>query len=91
MIGKLKYGPNFMNIQGDRTQEHSVGLCAWDDEGVPAVVLMFMGVALFGAIAATLATVFLRSDSRQNDALLVHIARLEAKIDQLVEGRTAQG
>src|SRR4029434_4308236 len=34
MIGKLKYGPAFMNIQGDRTQEHSVGLCAWDDEGV---------------------------------------------------------
>ena len=35
-IGKLKYGPPLMNIQGDRTQDHSVGLCAWDDEGVPA-------------------------------------------------------
>jgi voltage-gated potassium channel len=56
-----------------------------------AVVLMFMGVALFGAIAATLATVFLKSDTRQNDALLVHIARLEAKIDQLVEGGAAEG
>jgi len=56
-----------------------------------AVVLMFMGVALFGAIAATLATVFLRSDAKSNDALLVHIARLEAKIDQLVEGGAADG
>ena len=56
-----------------------------------AVVLMFMGVALFGAIAATLATVFLRSDPRPNDALLVQMARLEAKIDQLVEGGAAEG
>ncbi len=36
MINKLKYGQPLMNIQGDRTQDHSVGLCAWDDEGVPA-------------------------------------------------------
>jgi len=50
-----------------------------------AVVLMFMGVALFGAIAATLATVFIKSDARQNDDLRAHIARLEAKIDQLVD------
>jgi len=56
-----------------------------------AVVLMFMGVALFGAIAATLATVFLRSDTRENDALLAHISRLEAKIDRLVERGTVAG
>jgi voltage-gated potassium channel len=56
-----------------------------------AVVLMFMGVALFGAIAATLATVFLRSAPGKDDALLEHIARLEAKIDQLVKGGTAEG
>ena len=36
MIGKLKYGPEFMNIQGDRTQEGSLARVAWDDEGVPA-------------------------------------------------------
>jgi TldD protein len=35
-IGKLKYGPEFMNIQADRTQEHSLSRVAWDDEGVPA-------------------------------------------------------
>jgi TldD protein len=36
MIGKLKYGPEFMNVQADRTQPGSLSRCAWDDEGVPA-------------------------------------------------------
>ncbi len=36
MIGKLKYGPPLMNIQADRTQDHSLAHVAWDDEGVPA-------------------------------------------------------
>lgn len=36
MIGKLRYGPDFMTIQADRTQEGSLSRCAWDDEGVPA-------------------------------------------------------
>ncbi len=35
-IGKLKYGPEFMNVQADRTQEGSLSRVAWDDEGVPA-------------------------------------------------------
>ena len=35
-IGKLKYGQPLMNIQADRTQEHSLSRCAWDDEGVAA-------------------------------------------------------
>ena len=35
-IGKFKYGPEFMNVQGDRTQEGSLARVAWDDEGVPA-------------------------------------------------------
>jgi TldD protein len=35
-IGQLRYGPDFMNIQADRTQEHSLARVAWDDEGVPA-------------------------------------------------------
>jgi len=35
-IGKLRYGPAFMNIQGDRTQDGSLARVAWDDEGVPA-------------------------------------------------------
>jgi TldD protein len=36
MIGRLRYGPRFMNIQADRTQEGSLSRVAWDDEGVPA-------------------------------------------------------
>src|SRR5262249_45087550 len=35
-IGKLRYGTDLMNIQGDRTQEGSLARCAWDDEGVAA-------------------------------------------------------
>jgi TldD protein len=36
VIGKLKYGPEFMNVQADRTQAGSLARVAWDDEGVPA-------------------------------------------------------
>jgi TldD protein len=36
MIGQLKYGPAFMNVQADRTQDGSLSRVAWDDEGVPA-------------------------------------------------------
>ena len=36
MIGQLRYGPEFMNIQADRTQDGSLSRVAWDDEGVPA-------------------------------------------------------
>jgi TldD protein len=35
-IGKLKYGTELLNIQGDRTQEGSLARVAWDDEGVAA-------------------------------------------------------
>ena len=35
-LGKFRYGPEFMNIQADRTQEESLSRVAWDDEGVPA-------------------------------------------------------
>jgi voltage-gated potassium channel len=56
-----------------------------------AIVLMFMGVALFGAIAATLATVFIKSDSRKSDALLEHIWRLEAKLDAALAENQRRG
>jgi TldD protein len=36
MIGQLRFGPDFMNVQADRTQESSLSRVAWDDEGVPA-------------------------------------------------------
>jgi len=34
MLGKLKYGPEFMNIQGDRSQEGAISTIGYDDEGV---------------------------------------------------------
>jgi len=34
VLGKLKYGPEFMNIQGDRTQEGALSTIGYDDEGV---------------------------------------------------------
>ena len=34
MLGTLKYGPEFMNIQGDRSQDGAMGTIGYDDEGV---------------------------------------------------------
>ena len=34
VLGKFKYGPEFMNIQGDRSQAGSLSACGWDDDGV---------------------------------------------------------
>jgi TldD protein len=33
-LGKFRYGPEFMNIQGDRSQEGGCGTTGYDDEGV---------------------------------------------------------
>ncbi len=34
ILGKFRFGPEFMNIQGDRSQEGSLAACGWDDDGV---------------------------------------------------------
>ena len=34
MLGKFRYGPDFMNIQADRSQEGFCATMGWDDEGV---------------------------------------------------------
>jgi TldD protein len=34
VLGTLKYGPEFMNIQGDRSQKGAVSSMGYDDEGV---------------------------------------------------------
>jgi TldD protein len=34
MLGQLKYGPEFLNIQGDRSQPGSLSAIGWDDDGV---------------------------------------------------------
>ncbi len=35
-VGKLRLGPEFMNVIGDRTQRGGLSTVGWDDEGVPA-------------------------------------------------------
>ncbi len=47
MIGTLRYGPDFMNVQADRTQEGSLSRVAWDDEGVPADEWLIVERGLF--------------------------------------------
>ena len=47
VIGRLKYGPEFMNIQADRTQDGSLARVAWDDEGVPAESWLVVDKGLF--------------------------------------------
>ena len=36
VLNKFKYGPEFMNIIGNRTETGGCSTCGWDDEGVPA-------------------------------------------------------
>ncbi len=36
VLGTLRYGPEFMNVLGDRNQEGALATVGWDDEGVPA-------------------------------------------------------
>ena len=33
-LGKFRYGPEFMNIQAERSAPGSLSACGWDDEGV---------------------------------------------------------
>jgi TldD protein len=47
MIGTLRYGPEFMNVQADRTQEGSLSRVAWDDEGVPADTWLIVDKGMF--------------------------------------------
>ncbi len=46
-IGKLKYGPEFMNVRADRTEEGSLARVGWDDEGVPAEEWMIVDKGMF--------------------------------------------
>ncbi len=36
VIGKFRYGPEFMNVEGNRTEGGALATTGWDDEGVPA-------------------------------------------------------
>ena len=52
-IGKFKYGQEFMNIQGDRTQEDSLSRTMWDDEGVPADKWLIIKKGIFNDYQTT--------------------------------------
>ena len=44
MLGKFRYGPEFMNIQGDRVQPGALSTVGYDDEGVqPETFLILKG------------------------------------------------
>jgi TldD protein len=47
VLGKLKYGPEWMNVQADRTQPESLARVAWDDEGVPADQWLIIDKGMF--------------------------------------------
>jgi TldD protein len=36
MLGRFRFGPEFMNVQADRTQRGALATVGWDDEGVAA-------------------------------------------------------
>jgi TldD protein len=36
VLNTFRLGPEFMNVQGDRTQRGALATVGWDDEGVPA-------------------------------------------------------
>jgi TldD protein len=36
VLNRLKYGPAFMNVVGNRTEAGGCATCGWDDEGVPS-------------------------------------------------------
>jgi TldD protein len=47
VLGQLKYGPSFMNIQGDRTQEGGCATIGYDDDGVKAESFLIIKDGLF--------------------------------------------
>jgi TldD protein len=47
MLGQLKYGPSFMNIQGDRTQDGGCATIGYDDDGVKAESFLIIKNGMF--------------------------------------------
>ncbi len=47
VLGTLKYGPEIMNIQGDRSQEGSCAAIGWDDDGVKPDTFLIVKNGMF--------------------------------------------
>jgi TldD protein len=52
-LGKFKYGPEFMNIQGDRSQEGACATIGYDDEGVKPVDFLIVKDGVFNDYQTT--------------------------------------
>ena len=52
-LRKFKYGPEWMQVQADRTQPESLSRVAWDDEGVPADTWMIVKDGIFNDYQTT--------------------------------------
>jgi TldD protein len=53
VLGQLKYGPEIMNIQGDRNQEGCLGTVGWDDEGVKPEPFLIIKKGIFNDYQTT--------------------------------------
>ena len=53
VLGKLKYGPEFMNVQGDRSQEGGLSTIGYDDEGVKPDDFLIVKKGLFNDYQTT--------------------------------------
>ncbi|HEX9691940.1 MAG TPA: TldD/PmbA family protein [Gemmatimonadales bacterium] len=53
MLGKLQYGPEFMNIQGDRTQVGALSTIGYDDEGVKPDAFLIVKNGVFNDYQTT--------------------------------------
>jgi TldD protein len=47
VLGTLKYGPEIMNIQGDRSQEGGCATIGWDDDGVKPDTFLIIKNGMF--------------------------------------------
>ena len=52
-LGVLKYGPEFMNIQGDRSQEGSLSAIGYDDDGVQPDTFLIVKNGIFNDYQTT--------------------------------------
>ncbi|MDF1504499.1 TldD/PmbA family protein [Roseisolibacter sp. H3M3-2] len=52
-LGKLKYGPEFMNVQGDRSQEGGLSTVGWDDDGVKPDTFLIVKNGMFNDYQTT--------------------------------------
>ena len=53
VLGKLKYGPEFMNVQGDRSQEGGLSTIGYDDEGVKPENFLIIKSGIFNDYQTT--------------------------------------